>query len=176
MKRLVIFLALLLFLAGCVPAEESGETYGPGEEGFVTACDYVSRDRPPNLHIQTGEASAQALSGGCSWNWKASKDYWSGFCSDSMHPLDCKELLTPIITHDTTAMLIFADMPESITVHRWSDSQWGNCEAEAETVAVNGQTIPLENGGWVYEVTGKWDDNGYYYGTASYCFYILVNQ
>lgn len=174
MKRLTIFLLLLFLLAGCVPAEEIGETYGPGEEGFVTTSDYVSRDWPPNLHIQTGDTSAQTLFGGCSWNWKAGEDCWIASCADSLHPLDCKELVTPIVTQDTAAMLVFADMPESLTVRRWNDRQWGNCDAEAETVAVNGQTLPLEKGGWVYEVTGNWDDNGYYYGTASYCFYILV--
>lgn len=48
--------------------------------------------------------------------------------TDSAHPLDCEELLSPPYeTPEATATLSFTEEPDTIlSVKCWSDEYWGN--------------------------------------------------
>jgi hypothetical protein len=92
-----------------------------------------------------------------------------------MHPLDCQDSLLPIGTENLYAELSFAVEPDSVSIRCWHDSQWGNYDAQAESVAHYGNVFELMPGGYIYEVTATWaDDGGTFHGTAHYAFYVTA--
>ena len=93
-----------------------------------------------------------------------------GSASDSAHPLDCRKLLLPLETGEETAALRFQAEPDSIVdVRCWSDAHWSDPDAEAEPCALDGNTLQLKPGGYIY---ARWDDSQGSSGTACYAFYI----
>lgn len=120
-----------------------------------------------------GDTAAGALLGTYSWQWQSSGGSWEGTASDSAHPLDCRKLLLPLETGEETAALRFQAEPDSIVdVRCWSDAHWSDPDAEAEPCALDGNTLQLKPGGYIYEVTARWDDSQGSGGTACYAFYI----
>ena len=76
-------------------------------------------------------------------------------------------------TGEETAALRFQAEPDSIVdVRCWSDAHWSDPDAEAEPCALDGNTLQLKPGGYIYEVTARWDDSQGSGGTACYAFYI----
>lgn len=133
----------------------------------------VVLDSPPWLAVVSEDTSVGAVTGTYSWENPQADGTIRSVEADSPHPLDCRDLLCPLDTTENTARLDFGHDPDAIlSVRRWSDALWGQTGAEPEDVPADGLTISLAPGGWVYEVTARWDDQGYGGGTASYCFYI----
>ena len=142
--------------------------------GSMTACTVPVSQEPPALHITDGSHEITAVLGTHEWNWKAGNGTWTGVCADSTHPLEWKEFLTPLTTTADTVELAFAVQPQSFTVHCWSDTQWENMDAIEESVSVTGNTIGLQEGGWVFEVIATWTgENLSAYGTVCYGFYVI---
>lgn len=133
----------------------------------------VVLDSPPWLAVVSDDTSVGAVTGTYSWERPQADGTVQSVEADSPHPLDCQELLCALDTAQATAELDFGQDPDAIlSVCRWSDAFWGQTGAEPENVPVDGQTMELAPGGWIYQVTARWDDEGYGGGTASYCFYI----
>lgn len=132
---------------------------------------------PPALTAVCGDTAIGALPGSYSWQWQTSGGSWEGVSSDSVHPLDCRELLQPLETEEAHAALRFQAEPDSITdVRCWSDAHWSDPGAEAEPCALDGNTLQLKPGGYIYEVTARWDGSQGSGGTARYSFYIRSGQ
>lgn len=123
------------------------------------------------------------LQGGYSWQSKNAGGTVTDTEADSAHPLACKAQLTPALEmeNDRTLNLIFpqgAAPDEIVRVRCWSDADWGKTTAKSETVRVSGSAsgggyaIEVKPGGYIYEVTARWDNAGGYGGTASYAFYV----
>ena len=87
--------------------------------------------------------------------------------ADSSHPLEWKEFLIPMITADDTVELYFDVQPQSFTVRCWSDKYWGKVNAKETDVSIEGNTLELKAGGYIYEVVATWEG----VGTVYYSFY-----
>lgn len=131
---------------------------------------------PPGLDVISDNTCHSALRGTYSWQSKNTDGTFTGVDADSMHPLDCKELLPALETEETKATLRFGEEPDAIlNVCCWSDEHWSDTSADSEKVSVNGNEIELKQGAYIYEVIAKWDtgESGYG-GTAYYSFYARV--
>lgn len=130
---------------------------------------------PPALTLFYHGGTVEAYLGTYCWNYDKGDGTWGGICADALHPLDCQKLLQPIITSELYAELQFAKSPDSITVRCWHDSQWGNSEARAEEITAYGSIFELKPGGYIYEISAAWNENGdACHGTAHYSFYVVA--
>ena len=153
--------------------------YGPCEDlnryGNAIASGEAAQlvlEEPPWLGVVSDEMWHNALRGGYSWTIYHEDGTAEATIADSAHPLDCQELLTCLETTEPTAQLEFQVPPTEIeSVHCWSDDEFGNPAAESEAVEWSSQTISLLPGGHVYEVTARWEGEGYE-GSVSYSFWI----
>lgn len=133
-------------------------------------------EEPPMLDVISGEACNSTLKGTYSWQRQNDDGTSTDTEADSPHPLDCKDLLIPFETTETTALLRFTQEPDEIlNVCCWSDEHWQNPAAESEDVSLKGNTIELKTGGYIYQITARWDrgESGCG-GIASYSFYVKV--
>lgn len=141
--------------------------------------------RPPALSVigTLDETNHAALLGGYAWKSKNADGTFTETKADSAHPLACRAQLQPALEmeHDHTLKLLFPEgaLPDEIVrVRCWSDASWGSSTAQSETVRVlgsaaeGGYAIEVKPGGYIYEVTARWDDADGYGGTASYAFYV----
>lgn len=129
--------------------------------------------RPPPLTVLSGQTATDALLGTYSWQVKNADGTFADTRADSAHPLDCKDLLSLLETAETTATLSFLEEPDSIVnVQCWSDEHWSDHTANSEAVTVNGKTMELKSGGYIYEIIAQWDTKNGYGGTAHYSVYI----
>lgn len=136
----------------------------------------VIMKEPPRLDVISDNTCHSALLGTYSWQSKNMDGTFTGVDADSMHPLDCKELLAALETEETTAILRFGEEPDAIlNVCCWSDEHWSDTSADGEKVSVNGNEIELKPGAYIYEVIARWDtgESGYG-GIAHYSFYVRV--
>lgn len=130
-------------------------------------------EEPPALTIVSDETAMGALLGTYSWQEINPDGTSTTTEADSAHPLDCEDLLLPFETAEMTATLNFTESPDAIlSVRCWSDEHWSDPSANSETVAVNGNTIELKAGGYIYEITAQWSTENGYGGTAHYSVYM----
>ncbi|MCM1542983.1 MAG: DUF4362 domain-containing protein, partial [Blautia sp.] len=131
-------------------------------------------ESPPQLTVMCGEAALDALRGAYSWRKENGDGTVTAIEADSAHPLDCKDLFLKFETAEETAVLQFAEDPDTIrSVQRWSEEHWGDPGADSESVAVNGYEIGLKPGGYIYEVIAEWDaEESGCGGSAHYSFYV----
>lgn len=183
-KRLCAMLAVLCLaaLAGC--GSKTVESNVP--EVLKTV---------PTLMVHCGENSTEGLQGTHEW-WYANGDgTQTSFIADSLHPLQCKEYMTPLTiqpslysAHLPQARLEFSVVPDKIIAARsWSvDSFHGPgepvddghyevlvyiLEPEGDTEDVRQFFIELPYGDYVYEVTALWESYEDFGGEVSYSFY-----
>ncbi|MGM9618272.1 MAG: hypothetical protein ACI3W8_00320 [Oscillospiraceae bacterium] len=133
----------------------------------------VILEEPPALTVVSNQTAMSALLGTYSWQRKNADGTFTGIEADSPHPLDCKDLLPPFETMETTATLTFTEEPDAIlSVQCWSDENWADTHASSETVNIKGNTIELKPGGYIYQITAQWNTESGYGGTAHYFVYI----
>ena len=124
---------------------------------------------PPKLMIND---LGEAITGGYEWSCAMGDGTWSHAIADSAHPLQMEKHLQILSPGNAWVDLNFEVWPDAYTVRCWPDSAFGDTEAESEAVMTWNHTIQLKTGGYVYEVTATWNDNGAgYYGTVTYVFY-----
>lgn len=183
MKRLVVLALVLLCLlaVGC----ESKTV----ESDAVGALKTV-----PTLTVHCGENSVEALTGTQEWWYDNGDGTQTSFIADSLHPLQCKDLMTPLTilpstqsAQPLTARLEFSVVPDSISARRWSvDSFYGpgepvddghyevlvyTIEPEGGTDDVRQYFMELTYGGYVYEIIATWDSYEHFGGEVRYSFY-----
>ena len=149
----------------------------------------------PTLTVHCGENSTEGLQGTHEW-WYANGDgTQTSFIADSLHPLQCKEYMTPLTiqpspysAHLPQARLEFSVVPDKIiAARRWSvDSFHGPgepvddghyevlvyiLEPEGGTEDVRQFYMELPYGDYVYEVTALWESYELFGGEVSYSFY-----
>lgn len=128
---------------------------------------------PPALAVVSDETNMGTLLGTYSWQKMNSDGTTTETEADSAHPLDCKDLLLPFETTETTATLNFTETPDTIlSVRCWSDEHWADPTASSEDVTIDGNVIELKPGGCIYEVRAEWKADNGYGGTANYSFYL----
>lgn len=174
MKRLIVLFMSLCLLTGCTAS--AGEIPEAELQEMITTGDFTDRSQPPALHVTSRNTYTQGLAGTCSWEWRNTFGIWQAMFRDSMHPLSCRDLLEEMHAGEKEAVLVFGAVPDQLVVRCWPDSQWGNPDAEPITIPVDGQTIALLEGGYIYEVMARWDKTEYrrFAGRAWYCFYAIA--
>ena len=132
------------------------------------------------------------MRGTTSWRYTNEYGRGKGFESDSLHPLNAKEFMTPLkLTPDAnpqagthTAYLQWETAPDIVIVECWSEECWGHSDAESKEVPVDTLEIDytdggydtdfiidLENGNYIYSVIAEWNSAENYSGRAYYSFY-----
>lgn len=125
----------------------------------------------PSLTLHNAEGSFEADHHQVYWkfNDKDGNAMWG--TSESIHPLDREDRLIRVDTSLPALQLQFHDVsnePNSIIIHYWAESCWGDPAAEFQTRSLENGQISLLEGGYIYEVIAQWGENQ---GTMSYCFY-----
>lgn len=135
-------------------------------------------EEPPALSVISGGTSVSAFLGTYSWQKKDADGNSVSINAGSAHPLHCEELLSPPYeTPEATAVLRFAEEPDAVvSVKCWSDEYWGEPAACSEEAAFDRGALTLKAGGYIYEITAVWNAENGYGGTASYFFYIKMEE
>lgn len=130
-------------------------------------------EEPPALTIFSGEMAGGTILGTYSWQRRNYDGTVTGIDVDSVPPLGCKDRLRRFDNSEATITLRFNEEPDEILdVRCWSDEHWDELTADSETVTIKGYEIWPKPGGYIYEVTAKWNTESGYGGTASYFFYV----
>ena len=167
MKKLITFILALVFVSGLVGCS-SAETK---PYNVPTTAEVL--EEPPALTVTIGKTTIPALQFTYSWRIINADGTITAIEADCAHPLDCEDSFRLFETTETTATLNFTEEPDTIlTVQCWSDAHWSDPYADSEVVDINGNTIELKSGGYIYEIIAQWDTERGYGGTAHYAFYI----
>lgn len=154
---------------------------------------------PPDLIVNCGNESIEALRGTTSWQYDNGNGTFSGINSDSMHPLQAKEFMTPLNIIPTPyshidplmAYLQWDVTPDKVSVRCWSEDCWGQygdyddtseeievqkldieiAHGSNETQRTADYTIRLKDENYIYGVVAEWNSSDKYFGTAYYSFY-----
>lgn len=170
-------------------------------EGSIYECEKISNtetnqntsdlvlEEPPILTVMCGKESVEALRGTSSWQYLNDNGTSTAIESDSMHPLQAKEYMTPLKLIPTQyshvepfkAYLQWDVAPDWVVVRYWSEESWGEIVAESEMVPVLmmdsdtdiGPIFPmdLQKGNYIYEVIAEWNNYDKFSGKAHYSFY-----
>lgn len=149
----------------------------------------------PTLTVHCGENSTEGLQGTHEWWYDNGDGTQTSVIADSLHPLQCKEYMKPLLLRPSTysahlpqAWLEFSVVPDKITAaRRWSVDSFhvpgesvddGHYEGLIYTIEPEGGTdderkfwLELPYGGYVYEVTVLWESYEKFGGKVSYSFY-----
>lgn len=170
---------------GTLTPVETIETV-PAETGYALYED-LDLEEPPELTVTGWDGSLTAVTGTYSWSHDIGGGVMMEICSDSAHPLQMQGMLTPLITEGKTVELHFGILteehdeatyvevpPQMISyVRAWPDDAWGNVNAQAQEPVVNGSTMELLQGGYIYEVRAKWTGEDGEGGAVYYAFYVF---
>ena len=174
MRRLLSCLLAVILVFGFAACQAPSEPDPTNPAGGKVASKPVSKE-PPTLRILDSTCMGlEANKGTYSWSCDNGNGTKSGICADSSHPLEWQEFLVPMITADNTVELSFDVPPQNLTVRCWSDAYWGQVDAREEKPSVQGSTLELKKGGYIYEVIATWTgENLAAEGTVSYGFYVI---
>ncbi len=117
------------------------------------------------------------------WHWPINDhngEHIAGSLSkypDIPHPLQLKNNIPVVNSQTSEITLKFNRVPDTISVICWSDKEWDNVNAEYEDIACKDNVLQLKQGGYIYQVTGNWNDKSDKrgYGYYSYLFYANID-
>jgi len=144
---------------------------------ILAACAAKQLKEPPQLTVEGSGGSIMAWEGTHSWMWEGKGLLGTGggvnACSD--HPLSCQDSLPRLEEAGAEVTLTFAVPPEKIVeVRCWSDEYWGVSTAVSQKPELQGDTLTLLPGGYIYSVTAAWNDaENAYNGNCVYAFYAV---
>lgn len=154
-------------------------------------------EEAPALTVICGKESVEALRGTSSWQYLNDNGTSTAIESDSMHPLQAKEYMTPLKLIPTQyssveplkAYLQWDVTPDKVSMRCWNEDCWGQYgqyEDTSEEITVSALEIDyadgsygiapnyivkLKNGNYIYEVTAEWNNYDKFSGKAHYSFY-----
>lgn len=132
---------------------------------------------PPAAKLLHGNGSSPLLTAGRNWMYPNGDGTMAAVIVDHAHPLFCKDSLDPIYVTGDYVKLTFEDDPDSISIQCWPDSAWNSNTAESESVSSYGTAFDLKQGGYVYEITAKWNESEIeHFGSVSYYAYIVAGE
>lgn len=158
---------------------------------FENKSGEVVLKEPPELTVSRHNSTVVATRGTTSWMYKNSDGTFTGVESDSLHPLQAKEFMTPLYLRPSyysridphTAYLMWDIAPDKVYVHCWEEKYWGQYDAAGEVILVDILSVDIENGvhkdfmidlkdgNYIYEVVAEWNSSESYGGTVHYGFY-----
>lgn len=127
---------------------------------------------PPRMTVADGETNWQVSASGYSWSCPQDDGTVSHTIADARHPLYCRDTMKKINVTGTKGKLAFLQNPNKVTIRCWPDTAWERDDISAESVTVSDTEFEWKTGGWIYEVTATWTDDGRSgYGEAHYYFF-----
>ena len=139
--------------------------------GFSNDAEPATLREPPQLVVEDGEASVEALRGTYSWHY-GQGDKGVGTDADSVHPLDAKDTMTPLVAkrgaEATTVQLTFDVAPDAVSARAWDTAYWDQAaiaDAQGEWLL----TLLEEDA--VYGISAEWNRYDNFGGEAFYSFY-----
>ena len=154
----------------------------------------IALNEPPALTLIYGKENINALRGTTSWTYVNDDGTSTGIESDSLHPLQAKEIMSLLNLFPSTlssseplkATLKWDFVPDEVTVRCWGEDCWGQTGDYNETseeipvkrlmIDSDTKTVPiisveLKNGNYIYEITAEWNSYEKFSGKISYSFY-----
>ena len=132
---------------------------------------------PPAAKLLHGNGSTPLLTAGRNWMYPNGDGTMAAVIVDHAHPLFCKDSLDPIFVTGDYVKLAFEDDPDSISIQCWPDTAWNSNTAESESVNSYDTAFDLKQGGYIYEITAKWNESEIeHYGSVSYYAYIIAGE
>lgn len=152
--------------------------------GFSNDAEPATLREPPQLVVEDGEASVEALRGTYSWHY-GQGDKGVGTDADSVHPLDAKDTMTPLVVkrgaEATTVQLTFDVAPDAVSARAWDTAYWGQAAfADAQGLYESVPVQKNDQGEWlltlleedaVYGISAEWNRFENFGGEAFYSFY-----
>jgi len=131
---------------------------------------------PPAAKLLHGSGSTPLNRAGYSWHYPNEDGTMAAVIADSLHALDCKEILDPICVTGDYVKLAFEEAPDSVEVRCWPDTAW-NTNAEPESVNCYDTAFDLKQGGYIYEIIAMWNESEVaHFGSVSYYAYITTEK
>jgi hypothetical protein len=163
----------LVFLYVTVPVEKDLEVKDVQVKHGNFQQQEVTFQNPPKLEILYDGGKTEARKGTFSWFYDTGDGTMAAVMADGLHPLQLKKELELVSCGSNQIRLAFEEAPDSFTVRCWPKRDFGNTDAVSEPAQLWNNTLALNKGGWIYEVTATWNAEGSpYYGTATYVFYM----
>ena len=173
---LLTVFALVFSVVGCgFNPYEDQDTADAGESGNagsdMTMEGLPLEEAPPTLAIRYSGIHYTAFRGAYLWYYD---DGYGNMCitSSEASPILLQQNNLPGLTssgNTSKATLVWSkNMPDKITVKRWSEDAWGQYFAEYTVVfesnldssPADGINIPVERGAYIYEIVAQWMDGG----------------
>lgn len=176
MKR-IIAIILAAFVLPVFPAcAQEGSLPDEPVDPNITYAESPYKN-PPKLTILLGSSFKYYDAVSYGWHYAAGDGSVVSVIADAPHPLQCEDTLIRIDTTQTDGEIRFDDWPDNLIIRCWPDSCFGNTDAVSEAVMTWNNTQfslkPATSGGYVYEITATWnDDGGLFHGTSHYYVYI----
>ena len=187
-KHIVFALLCVLFLVGCS---------NPDPKEYNLSIGNGVLKEPPELTVVRHDTTVVATKGTSSWMYE--NEDGTSMCveSDSIHPLQAKEYMSPLYLRPSTysridpntAYLQWESEPDTVNVRVWSEECWGNYDDPGEDISAEALVIDLEHhddgtfvvdymislkdGNYIYEVVAEWNSSQNYGGVVHYGFYTI---
>ncbi len=138
----------------------------------LTGCGYIMKGSPgeievPSLKVVHDNESISVEKGGYQWTKNLGLFQKQSVIADSASPDQISETMEgDEVPPQSELKLNFSEKPNKVTVADWSISK-----DSAHTFKDNTLILPKENGTYIYEIIGYWDE-----GQVSYTIKIIVNS
>lgn len=152
--------------------DTSPEESLPGEEEEVK--NETVPEKPPVLKVLYDDNYITADPGRYCWTYIDSDGETRGICADALHPLQSRKFMKEISALSAKVTFIFENEPDSLTVCCWPENCWNKPDSRSEKIEVVNGEISLKKGGYIYQVTGGWNDGALENANASYSFYAVL--
>jgi hypothetical protein len=162
----------LVFLYVTVPVEKDLDVTDVQVKHGDFQQQEVTFQSPPKLEILYDGGKFEAWKGTYSWFYDTGDGTIAAVMADGLHPLQLKKELELVSCGSNQIRLLFEAAPDSFSVRCWPKSDFGNTDAVSERAQLWNNTLKLNQGGWIYEVTATWNGGGTWHGTATYVFYM----
>ena len=174
MRKILSFAMLLIFVVALSSCKDNTLISHKENMGAVEISELEIISDIDNVMAYTYENQ---------WSWVVSDhngDHIAGSLAkypDIPHPLELKNNIPVVNSQVSEITLKFDRVPDTISAICWSDRHWENINAEYEEIACEDNTLQLKQGGYIYKVTGKWNDKSDKrgYGEISYLFYANID-
>ena len=200
----ILLAGMVLFgSAGCrlygTKMPEDGSLLSAAEGETVASLGESLFQKPPKGTLHTPDGDAPLTPAGYSWTAQNGDGTAMSMVADqAIRPLD-RDSLKPVMIGSEHARTVYVPVtdgeacepanmlgyllelsweaePNSVTYTCWPEAVWKNSNVQQEDVVTPEKlAFYARPGGYIYEITAKWDDTGAgYYGTANYYVYIVA--
>lgn len=169
------FMSADFLIATTAEAAFESKNTSPDESLSGEEKNEAAPEKPPLLKVLYDDGNyIFADSANYCWTYIDSDGETEGICSDSLHPLQSRKFMKKISPSSAKVAFSFENEPDSLTVCCWPENCWDKPDSKSEKIEVVNGEISLKKGGYIYQVTGIWNDGTLENANASYSFYAVL--